>query len=175
MTPYSVGKNGFFYPLSYDDIKVAGYDLSGIHIFCAYPAEDGRIIPDSSKSEFYLAYNNFDVLDTQGTFDDLREKLSSIYGSYEENVDEGHVTYYFESGPVEYNLAKKSIVWTRGNTSVKMYCVFDVDAEGPQQGTVYIYYGRTDYDEKLENLNRLKYLELVEVEQNNRTNETNGL
>lgn len=71
-----------------DDIKVAGYEISNMNLyFMKTVSEDGTINHNKSKAIFYMGtYEIDDCVDRIEVFDDLTEKLTSLYGpiSYEQ-------------------------------------------------------------------------------------------
>ena len=67
--------------LRYSAIPVAGYTAS-LKLSFIYPIVDGLIQYDTQSSQFYKAqYSIEDIEDVEGAYNDLKGKLTSLYGS----------------------------------------------------------------------------------------------
>ena len=66
----------------YSNVSVAGYDVDDTYACYIYPIQNGSIIHDDEQAELYFAYYTFksEYSDHEGIYNDLSEKLTSIYG-----------------------------------------------------------------------------------------------
>ena len=72
------GDRGWFY-----NINLAGYTTEETYTFYIYPIENGQLVRSEVEAEFYFGYYLFRpgaLSDYVATYDDLKAKLSSIYG-----------------------------------------------------------------------------------------------
>ena len=70
--------------LQYDDANVAGYTAE-LECSFMYPILDGSVIRDTEKSLFYKAqYVISDMEDIESVYNDIVEKLTSLYGKSKE-------------------------------------------------------------------------------------------
>lgn len=79
----------------YADVSVAGYQVDDTYACFVYPIVDGEIIRDDDKAEFYFGWYTFkkgDYEDIQSIYDDLSNKLASIYGEGNMNSDRYYTT-----------------------------------------------------------------------------------
>jgi hypothetical protein len=70
----------------YKGIKIAGHTPSDTYACYMYPVEDGKLVRDDDKTEFYFGWYTFDRSDFSNhaaIFEDLLTKLASIYGEPE--------------------------------------------------------------------------------------------
>lgn len=71
------------------DTKVAGYDIDEIDLYFAYvPDETGFINAENPDTSFYAASYHLIFNDLNGACNDLTEKLSSLYGDYDNQESE---------------------------------------------------------------------------------------
>ena len=72
------GDRGWFY-----NINLAGYTTEETYTFYIYPIKDGQFVRSEDEAEFYFGYYLFRpgaLSDYVATYDDLKSKLSSLYG-----------------------------------------------------------------------------------------------
>ena len=70
-------------------IKVAGHPISSVIAFFTYGIDDnGDLLTSREKSEFYMAEYSFYVLDGDFAYDDLKQKLTDLYGQGDETIDD---------------------------------------------------------------------------------------
>ena len=72
------GDRGWFY-----NINLAGYTTEETYTFYIYPIVDGQLVRSEDEAEFYFGYYLFRpgaLSDYVATYDDLKAKLTSIYG-----------------------------------------------------------------------------------------------
>lgn len=150
-----------------------------VYVYCCYGiSEDGKVLRDRESSEFYMASYIFDVLDIQGTFYDLKEKMIGLYGIGEETTSFGSGVY--NTGNDEWKPYKSTTVrieWKgNNNTGVVLTATWDDRETGVGSfNRVKLIYGRTDYDPKLTRIEKAVLQERLQTEKNNRTNDTDGL
>ncbi len=66
---------------SLDGVKVAGYDVSNIHLCFAFvPNEKGLLEKDAEHTALYFAYYKLAPKNVDAAYEDLLAKLSSVYG-----------------------------------------------------------------------------------------------
>ena len=67
----------------YRGIDVAGYTPSETYACYYFPIENGKVVRDEENAKFYFGWYQFDKSDFanhSAIFDDLLEKLTSVYG-----------------------------------------------------------------------------------------------
>ena len=78
-----------------DEFDVAGYRTSNIELYFAYTLVDGIITHEESDSKMYGARYKFEPADAQSMIEDMKTKLSSLYGDIDEDgKDDGFVWDY---------------------------------------------------------------------------------
>ena len=85
--------DGGGYRAFYSGLSVAGYMPSDTNICYIYPIENNQIIKDNSRAEMYFGWYSFkhgDFSDHKSIFDDLKEKLISIYGKGKQSATKYH-------------------------------------------------------------------------------------
>lgn len=171
------GWNGFDLFFSNQPL-VAGYPLNGLRIYCAYGLEDGKVLRDADDSVFYAAQYSFEAQDIQSVYDDLKGKLEALYGVGTETVEEGGGYYASQSGSGEYSTVEKTTIWYGDyNTGVNLSCsISDRDpAEDWTSNFITITYGKADVATMLDDLQSAIKQELLQNEQDNRNDSTDGL
>ena len=162
-----------------EPLKVAGYPVSIVYVYCAYSLDEtGNVLRNRESSEFYMASYIFDVLDKQGTYEDLKAKMTSLYGEGKETIEYGSGIY--NTGSDEWKSYKSTtmrVEW-RGanNTGVVLTGIWDDREMGVSiESGVTLVYGKTDYDDKLIRIEKAVAQEKLQIERDNRTNDTDGL
>ncbi len=89
----------------YSGIKVAGYTPSDTQACYIYTLnDDGTINKDTDSAQFYFGWYTFDsynYTDGEGVYNDLAQKLQSLYGDGTSNTDDDYfstITWSDESG-----------------------------------------------------------------------------
>ena len=103
----------------YNHIDVAGYTPTYVWAYYLYPIQDGALIKDDEEAEFYFAYYEFmagDFSDYDAIYEDLGQKLESLYGTPQENISD-----YFKT-KIWFDNDKNMIVLSslRMNDNVKL-------------------------------------------------------
>ena len=80
----SIGEQGLTtIALAYPrDVKVAGYNLSSVMTFFVYKPHEGELVYNDKYTAFYAGVYSFVPENIDGMYNDLKEKLSSVYGEY---------------------------------------------------------------------------------------------
>ena len=82
------------YTYSKTDISVAGYPVDLIRIWFVYTSDDSGILQqDKEHTVFYEAEYVLKVKDISGVYEDLTEKLTSLYGAADEQGMIQHYAY----------------------------------------------------------------------------------
>lgn len=110
------------YALSYPmDLKVAGYNVASVMTFFVYRPHEGELVYDHQYTAFYAGMYSFIPEDLEGMFNDLRGKLTSIYGEYvteggQEIVEDlfGEKTFAWSSFEQEQKIA----VWETAESNL---------------------------------------------------------
>lgn len=158
-------------------MKVAGYDVI-MSVACRYGiGENNEILKDKSDSVLCSASYTFDVIDYVAAYDDLKVKLTSLYGDGIETTDTDEGYYWGMNTSDEYHTTVKVTTWVGENdTEAKLYCsVDDVDDPLLQNDLLVLYYGKTSEDENIERLQKLLHVEALSNEQESRNDDTSGL
>ncbi len=182
------GWMGEYYDFSGDIIKVAGYPVTVIGICCAYGMSmDEKVLRDIESSEFCMAFYKFNVVDYEGTYQDLREKLTSLYGEGIETTNNVGGSYNADNNELKsYISTTKKTEWKGGNnTALLLVGKWDDRDLGTNFfNGVTLLYGKIDYDNMLtrienavkqEQLQTEKAIRQEQIQKGNRTNDTNGL
>lgn len=170
---------GWCFNSSNDPLKVAGYPVSMIYLYCAYGVDEkGSVLRDRESSEFYMASYLFDVIDTQGTYEDLKDKMTKLYGEGVETTEFGYGSY--NAGNSEWKGYKSTIMtveWNgANNTGVVLTGRWDDRDTGVNYGNrVILLYGKTDYDMKLTMIEKAVTQERLQAEIENRSADIDGL
>lgn len=128
------------------EIMVGGYGATAIDIYCAFGLDDnGNLLRNAQDSMFYYATYAIETSNVNAAYSDLKEKLSSLYGECVEFSDEAHG-----------GMAVEKIAQWKGanNTAVRLYGQMRSTEEKAGNFFEYIeiYYGKTDFDEHLRNV-----------------------
>ena len=161
----------------YGKIKVAGFETSSIHLYCAYSIENGELVKDKSKSRFYGADYVFNPLDYAFAYNTLVQKLTDLYGEgTEEKIRES--TFLAEGGNLDTCEMEMAVTrWDGANDThliiVGQWIVDEEKIEDKYSALtrdagkkLFIVYYKGGMDEELRQMNLMqKKLEMVQ-EQN---------
>lgn len=136
----SVKEAGYWIILNYwkdDNVKVAGYRLDSLYLYCHYDLTDGVLDRDRSKSHYYRADISLDVEKelVDASYTDLQNKLTKLYGSYVE--DSFHITDY------TYTCS----TWTGANNTA--VCLYKSRGDDGEYSFLHLLYGKTDCEATL--------------------------
>ncbi|MDD5791480.1 MAG: hypothetical protein PUD22_02720 [Erysipelotrichaceae bacterium] len=175
MSDYPDGYEAYYF--GDNGIKVAGYDVQPI-IYCVYGMTDsGEVLMGKDQSVFYMAQYQFDVIDHESAYLDLKEKLSSLYGKgYNKQSSETGI-YATESSSGRYSKTLTATTWLGDNgTAVELYCVmYDKPDASPTGNIVAICYGKPEMDAYIDSLQEAIYQQNLETEHSSRSSDTSGL
>ena len=144
-------------PSSLKDLKVAGYAVEELYVYCAYvPGADGLLTGDLKDTAFIEAYYELDTKDPDLAYDDLLDKLTGLYGEvFYSNTRSPYISY-------TYN------VWKAADDS--MVCL--EKRIYPSSGTdIYVKYAAGNADELMSSA----YKALVLQETKDAASNTDGL
>lgn len=176
ITGYPAGWVAYSY-LEGMDFNVAGYGLSDMMIYCCYGLDEKNVDREINSSRLYLASYTFNVVDKQGAFDDLKGKLTSLYGNGVENDVESSYYVIGENDLEEVSFTEHRIEWL-GDNNTAAVLVYSESALGNSDlyhQYLVLTYGKTDSDAMVQAVCDAVEEERVKTENQNRTNTTNGL
>lgn len=151
-------------------IIVAGYNVMSIAGYFMYGTNGDKLLKDASSSKLYFAEYSFNVLDVDGAFDDLQQKLISLYGKGETYYSEGKAYDAETWKQIKYPIVQYVI---KGDNGTELF----LEKATYKGEGVYLMlsYGIEGKEEDLERLELMVYQEKLEEERNNRNNDTTGL
>lgn len=78
------------------DVKqVAGYDVDNVKLYFAFiPDDQGEIEQTPSRTSFYLGQYTIEPKDLYAVYEDLKVKLSSLYGQPAKERSDGFIIHY---------------------------------------------------------------------------------
>lgn len=122
---------------SLKDIKVAGYELSGLRLrFAWVPGEDGLIIEDNNHTALFFAEYEISPKDLDAAYSDLTAKLSSLYGQPSATKTAGSI------------ISEEYTVWYGGNNTMLVLVSRDYQSGSKE---ILIRYGTIEGDVWLQN------------------------
>lgn len=174
-TVYPTGWQGYCY--SGGELSVAGYQVDGIQVLCHYGLSDSGILRSKEDSVYYMAAYVLLATDIESAYTDLYEKLTGLYGNGVENTEYSEGFTYYEDKKIDYDVTEKEAVWYGdNNTSVRLEASYS--SLGPEDyfhNSLMIYYGKTDHDATLDEIDDAVERELILGEAENRTDDVSGL
>jgi len=131
---------------------VAGYPLASAQIYCPYGYTEDKVDRTIEGTKFMLAEITFEVSDIDLVYADLTNKLTSLYGTPEEVVDNnGYMV--LSSDRSDYTQYNSWMIWYgANNTGVFLYKTYTMD-EGStvvKNPELTLVYGKTDGIQYLE-------------------------
>lgn len=166
----------FVFP--HGSITVAGYDVN-IHLYCFYGIdENGNVLREKEDSVFYAASYDLEVVDVETSYEDLVNKLTSLYGEGSLQTSGGTVYYGSSTGSGTYEYEERIMTWLGDNdTGVRIYCIVnDLEHSQGDPGSITIYYAKTDAWIELDKLQNALHQEAIANESANRdASDTSGL
>ena len=86
-------------------MKVAGYDVSQIHLYFAYlPDASGKLPRDDAHTAFFCGYYTIHPIDVDVVYEDLKSKLTSLYGACTE--DNSNLCFWYGANDTMLSLAR---------------------------------------------------------------------
>ena len=158
------------------NLTVAGYNVHYVETYCVCGTpENGKISQSKDDSIFYIGAYTFDVIDHRAVYEDLKEKLCSIYGECEEKAKNGSGFHFGAKGSGEYHYTERTATWNGDDeTSVKLYC-YTSDYDDDNDIRVAIYYGKTDMDGYIDSLQAKMKADALQAERDSRSASKDGL
>lgn len=161
----------------YDGQKVAGYNISQIQTWSHYGLEGNSVLRSEDDSKFYAAQYTFDVVDISGAYEDIKQKMTDLYGPCIENVEISSGGIYGIDGMDKYEATAKVAEWL-GDNGGQARLVMECNTLGPENYThhyLILYYGKADSTAEIERVVECVEAEAISEENANRTDDTNGL
>lgn len=144
-------------PFYNKEISVAGYTTSNINLYFSFPVINGIMEQDENNSIFYGARYEFEPENTDAMYDDLKTKLSSLYGN---PIKEYNETDYLD---IETTIT----VWEgANNTYVSLYADDVVDEVELWPDSLYISYAWGEGDAFLQAASDAVSAQAIEEESN---------
>ena len=174
MSSYQLGYRVF----TYGNREIAGYKVANFSMYFMYGQANGQISTSPENSELYLVTMNFEVADVESTYDDLYQKLTSIYGEGKTSTRTDSAFSLSDGG---YKSDVTVTEWTgANNTGIQL--VKEVPRDGSPDSAdsfsryVVLSYGKTDSASTLSNLYKQyrQYVSASESEKRDSQN-TDGL
>lgn len=178
-SPYTTGSHQGGHILYDSNVEVAGYSVDATMYFLY--SVDAGLNRSVEASQFYLASYEFNVVDLGATYDDLKKKLTALYGEGTEEIDTSthyQVAVVGDGYSGTYDVLKKVSTWVgKNDTQVVLVCSIlldDVDVFTSE--FLQLTYGKTDIDSQIEAINEAILEEKAQEEANNRDpSNTSGL
>lgn len=144
------GQDMKYYPSA--DFKIAGYPVSLIQLSFLYGLSNGKIDYSEETTELVHVKIEFKTSDALALYNDLCEKLSSLYGRGKSSKS--------NSGYESYDT-----LWSgANNTGIHLSCGIRKDKGNVIYQAVTLFYGRTDAEAMKRNV--LKAIEQSKIESN---------
>lgn len=138
----------------YGNRSIAGYDVANFYMYFLYGHDNSGISISAEDAELYMVTMNLNVVDVQGAYDDLFNKLTSIYGHGNTTTSKDSAVSS-KDGYYESTLTKTS--WYGENNTGVILAVSIPDKELSESGDMWskyvvLAYGKTDSDQTIDNL-----------------------
>ena len=111
---------------SIDSVEVAGYEVSQSDLYYAFVPVEGIVTHEDSDTSLYCAEYEIEPVDLDSAFDDLFEKMKSVYGepdtskTYSIFVDCENLLYYWYGANDTMAVLKKE-PYVEGEGAVHIY------------------------------------------------------
>lgn len=150
-------------------LKVAGYEIRSVSGYFYYGVKNETVIKSRDSCRLYMAEYLFDVLDVEGAFSDIKNKLVTLYGEGTLSTTTG-TAYSSETWEKLTYPVVKYVITGDNDTSLLL-------EKGTinESGYILLVYGKGDTDSEIKHIQNLLYQESLYEEQNNRSNSTDGL
>ena len=171
---YSVGYRIF----TIRDRNIAGYDVANFSMYFMYGHDGNKLSTAPENSELYLVTMNFDVVDIDGTYDDLLGKLTTLYGEGTSSRRTGS-GYSTSDGTYKYETVTTKWFGQNDTGIILSKCIPQgtaPDSADMFHNYVVLSYGKTNSDKTLSTVYNEYRQAVSEAEQESRdTSNTNGL
>ena len=145
-----------------DNLQVAGYDVVQVCVRFYYPLVDGVVVEDDKQSMFYYAHYMIEPKDVDGAYEDLVEKMTTLYG-------EG-VVYNNPPSDGWYAYTEECVVWYGDNNTGARVIIRRYKDSSTNDDYIIISYGKTDSLETLTTLKSAYDAVLIQKEREEREN-----
>ena len=158
----SVNRGGVI--LNYKNIHISGYSAD-VELSFAYPMDSGKVTYDPASAKFYMAKYVFRKYeDMNAVYDDLKQKLTLIYGS----PTEGYIKNTFNDSHFP-----KNAIWIATDGSL-IWLVNYYSNSSCRYDNIKIFYSAPNASKYLKDLNLLIKKEIAEGEAARRKNNSNN-
>lgn len=148
------------------DLKLAGYELYYLSLEFMYEIVDGIPVKTQENAGLTRAYYSIEAIDQLAVYADLKQKLTNLYGTPVENREK---TRYSNDDDEIQDLA----IWFGANdTAVYLTCewktqdgITKIPTDYIGDSNVYVYYGKTNTYEAIEQLEKYEERLAYEAEQ----------
>lgn len=145
---------------------VAGYETSMVNLYFMYAVEDGMVTTDKNKAQFISGIYNLIADDYPAAYDDLRDKLTWLYGDPAVDHEKPH-------GESEVRREKYAQWNDENDASILLYVKYFTDDRSKEEYELSIEYARTDIASSLAEVEKLQ--ETAARDQKYNEENTNGL
>ncbi len=170
---------GWISPDAFQEFKVGGHTVEYMNLYFRFGLTDEGISRDKEDSVLILAEYDFDSLDYAGAYDDLKAKLTSLYGEGKETVEESEGMGWSEDGEFEkFGVVRRVTVWDGdNNTSVKLESSTSTLPVEDDMWNHYmnLAYGKTDEKKNIDLIDDYVKLENIKSEKESITADVSGL
>ena len=174
-TQYPVGWVGYY--SFYGELDVGGYSVEDVQVWYSYGIDDDIALKSKQDSEMYAATYVFGVVDVKGAYEDIKQKMSALYGEcVEECVADGGIMYAGEES-TQYDTVEMIATW-HGDESTEARLVMSASNLGTEDylhNYLMLHYGKSNHDKQLEQLVKVIEWDMILQEEENRNSDTNGL
>lgn len=163
-------------------LKVGGYDVPSVTTYAFYGLSDGVISKDKKDAVFYAAEYTFEVRDKEAAYNDLKEKLSILYGNVIEIEDNDSLTSLAGDSPIEIKAKMHLAMWDIRGEDV--FIVLNMESnDGPEDdinatawyNCLTLSYIKTSYEPQMQKLDAMMGGQLDEAEKENAVSDFGGL
>lgn len=150
-----------------DGLKVGGYIVSDINVYCAYGMENGKLNRDEDSSRLFAADYEFDPIDYKATYYNLQGKLNTLYGEGKTSSEKADSYFMVDKGTFDYTQVAETTIWDGANdthvilvgTWIENESQYEKDVNDMTRNLVknlYITYYQGGMDEQLRIINKLE-------------------
>ena len=158
-------------------VKVAGYEITRINMYCAYSIDGDVLLKDKKDSRLFAAEYDFEPLDYQYAYNSLVQKLTDLYG---QGTDDSSIVEswmgendHFDDVELEYNI----VTWDGMNDThvvIVGYWLVDEDKYANTYSSsarnmmkkLFIVYYKGGMDEELRKISKMEQqLEIMKEKQ----------
>lgn len=168
-----------------DGLKVGGYKVTGINLYCMYGTKYGALNREKDASQFFAADYEFDPIDYKAAYYNLQEKLTDLYGEGEVKTESAESFFLVDKGCFDYTQIGVITIWNGKNDTHVLLFGSWIENESQYENDVnemtrnlvknlYITYYQGGKDQQLRYINTMEQ-ELEKKEENNNAEGYEGL